>query len=208
MEFCTRLKKLRNQKGISQEKLASEIHISRSAVAKWENGLGLPNDESLKMLSDYFSVSIEELLPNEDSEQKIITKNKIISKQKKIIIFLSLIICVSLMIVLIYFCKPIRKYAMPILLGIIITAFGVFNFRGNIASIHWYNRRKVTKENQKPYCRLMGIGTVIIGAGITVFAVLQSFMEIAFIEYMMTSVIVIGLGIMLVAQIKYNKGIF
>lgn len=112
------------------------------------------------------------------------------------------------MIVLIYFCKPIRKYAMPILLGIIITALGVFNFRGNIASIHWYNRRKVTKENQKPYCRLMGIGTVIIGAGITVFAVLQSFMEIAFIEYMMTSVIVIGLGIMLVAQIKYNKGIF
>ena len=170
--------------------------------------MGLPNVESLKMLSDYFSISIEELLPNEDSEQKIITKNKIISKQKKIIIFLSLIICVSLMIVLIYFCKPVRKYAMPILLGIIITALGVFNFRGNIASIHWYNRRKVTKENQKSYCRLMGIGFVIIGAGITVFAVLQSFMEIASMEYMHLGAIIIGLGIMLFARIKYNKGIF
>ena len=51
MEFGTRLKELRAEKGVSQAKLAADIHISRSAVAKWENGLGLPNDESLRMLS-------------------------------------------------------------------------------------------------------------------------------------------------------------
>ena len=47
MEFCDKLKELRAEKGVSQTKLAADIHISRSAVAKWENGLGLPNDESL-----------------------------------------------------------------------------------------------------------------------------------------------------------------
>ena len=47
MEFSERLKELRSEKGISQAKLAADIHISRSAIAKWENGLGLPNDESL-----------------------------------------------------------------------------------------------------------------------------------------------------------------
>ena len=47
MEFGTKLKELRATKGVSQAKLAADIHISRSAVAKWENGLGLPNDESL-----------------------------------------------------------------------------------------------------------------------------------------------------------------
>ena len=52
MEFGTRLKELRAEKGVSQAKLAADIHISRSAVAKWENGLGLPNDESLRMLSE------------------------------------------------------------------------------------------------------------------------------------------------------------
>lgn len=40
MEFSERLKELRSEKGISQAKLAADIHISRSAVAKWENGLG------------------------------------------------------------------------------------------------------------------------------------------------------------------------
>ena len=39
MEFCDKLKELRTEKGISQTKLAADIHISRSAVAKWENGV-------------------------------------------------------------------------------------------------------------------------------------------------------------------------
>ncbi|MBQ3041228.1 MAG: helix-turn-helix transcriptional regulator, partial [Clostridia bacterium] len=58
MEFSEKLKELRSEKGISQAKLAADIHISRSAVAKWENGLGLPNDESLKLLADYFGITI------------------------------------------------------------------------------------------------------------------------------------------------------
>ena len=41
MEFSEKLKELRSEKGISQAKLAVDIHISRSAVAKWENGLEL-----------------------------------------------------------------------------------------------------------------------------------------------------------------------
>ena len=47
MEFSEKLKELRQQKGVSQTKLAADIHISRSAVAKWENGLGLPSEDSL-----------------------------------------------------------------------------------------------------------------------------------------------------------------
>ena len=76
MEFSEKLKELRSTKGISQAKLADDIHISRSAVAKWENGLGLPNDESLKMLADYFGVTTSHLLgetagqhPQEPEEQ-------------------------------------------------------------------------------------------------------------------------------------------
>ena len=56
MEFYDKLKELRAAKGVSQNKLAADIHISRSAVAKWENGLGLPNDESLKLLNLPFSL--------------------------------------------------------------------------------------------------------------------------------------------------------
>ena len=41
MEFGTKLKELRAEKGVSQAKLAADIHISRSAVAKWENGFSI-----------------------------------------------------------------------------------------------------------------------------------------------------------------------
>ena len=73
MEFSAKLKELRSEKGISQAKLAADIHISRSAVAKWENGLGLPNDESLKLLADYFCITIDELIPNKSNEEILVS---------------------------------------------------------------------------------------------------------------------------------------
>ena len=54
MNFADKLKELRQEKGISQAKLAEDIFISRSAIAKWENGLGIPNEDSLKLLAEYF----------------------------------------------------------------------------------------------------------------------------------------------------------
>ena len=86
MEFSERIKELRSEKGISQAKLAADIHISRSAVAKWENGLGLPNDESLKLLADYFGITTDELIPNKSNEEILVSKNKTIAGQKKVII--------------------------------------------------------------------------------------------------------------------------
>jgi len=47
MQFHEKLKALRHQKGISQAALAEKVFVSRSAVVKWENGLGLPSDYSL-----------------------------------------------------------------------------------------------------------------------------------------------------------------
>lgn len=68
MEISVKLKEFRLQKGISQSQLAADIHISRSAVAKWENGLGMPNDASLALLADYFDISVDELLSNNENE--------------------------------------------------------------------------------------------------------------------------------------------
>ena len=43
VEFNDNLKQMRTQKGLTQAQLAELIFVSRSTVAKWENGLGLPN---------------------------------------------------------------------------------------------------------------------------------------------------------------------
>ena len=82
MEFSEKLKELRSEKGISQAKLAVDIHISRSAVAKWENGLGLPSDESLKMLAEYFGVGVGELLPDKSNEEILVEKTKRLRDRK------------------------------------------------------------------------------------------------------------------------------
>lgn len=61
MEFKEKLKKLRTDNGLSQEALADAVHISRSAIAKYENGNGNPSEETLKALAVYFGVEVDEL---------------------------------------------------------------------------------------------------------------------------------------------------
>lgn len=208
MEFSEKLKELRSEKGISQAKLATDIHISRSAVAKWENGLGLPSDESLKMLAEYFGVTISELLPDKSNEEILVEKNKTIDKQKKVIIGFSLGCAIGLFVLGYVFIEPLRDFLGMLGLGIILTLLGIFNMCGNIASIHWYNRRKVTKENQKAYCLAMGLGTLIIGIALIAAAIVQAIVGIEQGAFIILGGVVVGLALMLYAQFKYNRGLF
>ena len=66
MEFHEKLQELRKKKGLTQEELAKELYVSRTAVSKWESGKGYPNIDSLKEISKFFSVTIDELLSSEE----------------------------------------------------------------------------------------------------------------------------------------------
>ena len=59
MEFKDELRKLRQEKGISQQALADSIFVSRSALAKWENGLGLPSEDAKNALIGYFGLDCD-----------------------------------------------------------------------------------------------------------------------------------------------------
>ena len=208
MEFSEKLRELRLQKNVSQAKLAADIHISRSAVAKWENGLGLPNDDSLKMLAEYFGVGIGELLPDKANAETLVSKNRTIDQQKKVIIGLVVGCGIGLFILGYVFIEPLRESIEQLAIGTLLTILGIFNMKGNIASIHWYNRRKVTKENQKPYCMCMGLGTLIIGVSLIAAGIIQVFAGIEVGLIFIAVGVVIGLVLMLYAQFKYNRGLF
>ena len=66
MEFNEKLQELRKRKGLTQEELAEVLYVSRTAISKWESGRGYPGIESLKRISEYFSVSLDELLSSEE----------------------------------------------------------------------------------------------------------------------------------------------
>lgn len=208
MEFSEKLKDLRSSKGISQAKLAADIHISRSAVAKWENGLGLPSDESLKMLAEYFGVGVGELLPDKNNEEILVEKNKTIVRQKNAIIGISFGCALSLFISVYVFVEPLRATIGMLGLGIVFVLLGIFNMCGNIGSIHWYNRRKVTKENQKAYCLVMGLGTLIIGITLIAATIVQVLVGVEQGAFVILGGVVIGFALMLYAQFKYNRGLF
>lgn len=78
MEFNEKLQQLRKQKGLTQDELARELYVSRTAVSKWESGRGYPGIDSLKAIAAFFSVTVDELLSGEqvlhiaqvDSRQK------------------------------------------------------------------------------------------------------------------------------------------
>ena len=80
------LLELRTQKGLSQDELAEKVFVTRQAVSRWENGDTIPNTETLKLLSNFYNVSINTLLgsPNKlicqccgmPLEDAIISKNK------------------------------------------------------------------------------------------------------------------------------------
>ena len=69
--FKDKLKELREKAGLSQEQLASIIYVSRSAIAKWESGNGVPSDVNLKAICDYFCVEEDYLLDREDLKEAI-----------------------------------------------------------------------------------------------------------------------------------------
>lgn len=58
MEFSEKLQELRKSRGLTQEELAEALYVSRTAVSKWESGRGYPSIDSLKVISNYFTVTI------------------------------------------------------------------------------------------------------------------------------------------------------
>lgn len=70
MTFAEKLKSIRKQAGMSQEKLAEKLGVSRQAVTKWETDAGIPDIENIMAISALFDLSIDELLSNEKGTKK------------------------------------------------------------------------------------------------------------------------------------------
>ncbi len=79
MEFNKKLQELRKQKNLTQEELAQALFVSRTAISKWEAGRGYPNIDSLKEISKFFSVTVDDLL----SGNEILTIAEEDNKQKE-----------------------------------------------------------------------------------------------------------------------------
>ena len=62
MNFSDKLKEIRKTEGLSQEKFAEKIGVSRQAITKWETGKGMPDIENMKIISEVYKMTLDELL--------------------------------------------------------------------------------------------------------------------------------------------------
>ena len=107
------------------------------------------------------------------------------------------------------------NFFVPGILGVILIVLGIMNMKGNISSLHRYHRQRVTEEDRKPFGKLVGLGTLIIGIALVISGILFWISEVTATELwlivgcVITVVgIVVGLVLSFYAMIKYNKGIF
>lgn len=60
------LKKLRREKGLSQDALSEILGISRQSISKWEQGNSSPDIENTEKLARYYGVSIDSIVKGEE----------------------------------------------------------------------------------------------------------------------------------------------
>lgn len=70
-----KLVSLRKQKGITQMELAEKLNVSRQAISRWEVGLAVPTTDNLKVLSELYGVSIDNLL--NDAAENVSKQNEV-----------------------------------------------------------------------------------------------------------------------------------
>lgn len=66
MELSEKIQKLRKEHNLTQEQLAEQLFVSRTAVSKWETGRGMPSMESLQMIAKLFNITLDDLLRAEE----------------------------------------------------------------------------------------------------------------------------------------------
>ena len=71
MKLGETILKKRQERGLSQEKLAELIGVSRQAVSKWEVGDAIPDTDKLIPLAKALGITVDELLGNAPEEEEI-----------------------------------------------------------------------------------------------------------------------------------------
>ena len=69
MNFNEKLINLRKSKGLSQEELGNELKVSRQTISKWESCQFYPDFQRLVLLSDYFGLTLDELVRDIDVQE-------------------------------------------------------------------------------------------------------------------------------------------
>ncbi len=232
-DFISLLRKKRN---LTQKQLAESLNVSDKAISRWETGKGYPDVNSLVALSNFFGVSVNELLAGERIEKEILSdiaeKNVIdaiksqeeaVKKKKLQMIVVSVILCVLLLPAaiptFIYFIdtaitmtsfENATEFIGLLTVGFLIVATGFAISKGHISLLHSYHYTNVV--DREGYCKAIGKATMLMGVPVVISAITTLFPSIKIIEsagtVILSAGLIIGCAFIFKIQYKYNGGLF
>lgn len=106
-EFGENLKRIREEKGLTQQTLADYLFVTRQAVSRWEGGSRYPDLMTAKKMSQFLEVSLDELLSDDDLKsyvEKNAILDSVVSKRVQIVL-ISLAFMSSLVVSILYLCN-------------------------------------------------------------------------------------------------------
>lgn len=227
---------LRKEKALTQKQLAEILNVSDKAISRWETGKGFPDVNSLVALSNFFGVSVNELLAGKRIEEEKFTevaeknviqtiqiKEKEVKKKKlQMIIFSSLFIALLLPAAI-----PTLIYSFDIIasnvslenctefiglltVAVFLLASGFAIKKGHISLLHSYHYKNVVDRDG--YCKAMGKGIMLMSIPTFICSLTSLFPSNHFVQVSGTSVLIIGyvisVAVLFKYQYKYNGGLF
>lgn len=115
-EFGENLRKVREEKGITQQTLADYLYVTRQAVSRWEGGSRYPDLMTAKKMAVFLEVSLDELLSDDDmkmyAEKNAILESSVSKRAQTVLI--SVAFMCSLVLSVIYICNHLIQYGFTI----------------------------------------------------------------------------------------------
>lgn len=144
MNFADKLKKIRLDNNLTQDDLADKLYVTRTAISKWETNNGYPSIDSLKLISNLFNITIDELVSDEDIEnKKTIEKNNYKTNNVISVIGLSLTVIFTILSLLIK-----NNFVTGIFIGLEILGVSLYVAFTELA-LMYYKDKKLTKKQTR-----------------------------------------------------------
>ncbi len=99
MEISEKLKEARQKSGMTQDRVAEKIMVSRVTVSHWENGKSLPDIASLMSLSDLYGISLDELMKGDSKMTEKVKKDAKDADNNKKLIGITAVLVIAVLLV-------------------------------------------------------------------------------------------------------------
>lgn len=230
------ISELRKEKKLTQKELAEKINVSDKAVSRWETGKGYPDVTSLVSLSEYFDVSVNELLAGkrltvenikETADENLISIFEQVQKDKKqqnlqVAVYTSVLIVVLLPALIIIgkemFVSMVTQIqteniisaVISTVVGIVLLIVGFLIRKGNVSILHSYHYKNVTDIGA--YSKEMGSAVMFMSIPVCINGFMTLFAHIKIVSVISAVLLFTGMIICVIhifkVQTKHSGSLF